>query len=71
MKSSYYTASRYMSMIGKKVQKTSPQPFKSGLKTNTVKGIVQHFVLKDLPAFIFEEDDSMVECRRCKEVKEE
>lgn len=42
-----------------------PKPFKSGLKENTVKGIIAHPIL-NIPAFIFEEDDSYVECRRCK-----
>jgi hypothetical protein len=59
------------SWIGQKVRKTSgnnntkqPRPFKSGRKFNTVKGLVQHPTL-NIPAFTFEEDDSIVECRRC------
>jgi hypothetical protein len=56
-------------MIGKKVKKTSPKPFKSGRKVNTVKGVVNHPILKDVMAFTFEEDDSIVECRRCVEIK--
>lgn len=52
------------SFIGKKVMKTSPKPFKSGKKVNTVKDVVEHPVLK-IPAFTFQEDDSVVECRRC------
>ena len=59
----------YIRMIGKKVRKTSPKPFKSGKKVNTVKSIVMHPILKDVMAFTFEEDDSIVECRRCAEVK--
>ena len=55
-------------MIGKKVQKVSPKKFKSGSKINTVKGVVMHPILKNLKAFTFEEDDSIVECRRCREV---
>ncbi len=51
-------------VIGKNVRKQSNKPFKSGNKMNTVRGIVQH---KETPnfAFIFEEDDSEVECWRC------
>ncbi len=61
--------------IGEKVIKIRPsggetnQPFKSGLKINTIKSIVNHPVL-NTPAFSFVEDDSIVECRRCKIVKE-
>jgi hypothetical protein len=52
-------------LIGKKVIKyPSPKPFKSGFKTNTVKGIITHEITS-LPAFIFEEDDSYVEVRKC------
>lgn len=58
-------------MIGKKVWKnrrsdcqTSPKPFKSGFKVNTVKGIVMHDNTDNL-AFVFEEDESQVECWRC------
>lgn len=63
----------YADMIGKKVAKirkrkyAAPKPFKSGLKANTVKGIVNHPIL-NIPAFTFIEDDSYVECRRCKVV---
>lgn len=52
-------------LIGKKVIKfPSHKPFKSGLKTNTVKGVITHEIT-GRPAFIFEEDDSYVECRQC------
>lgn len=50
--------------IGHKVAKDSGKPFKSGLKENTVKGVVDHPQLM-IPAFTFEEDDSVVECRQC------
>lgn len=69
----------YESWIGAKVSKaiiTKPNsnrtmnPFKSGLKINTVKGIVNHPIL-NIPAFTFEEDDSYVECRRCKLINEQ
>jgi len=43
---------------------TQPKPFKSGNKINTIKGVINHPIL-DIPAYIFEEDDSYVECRRC------
>lgn len=63
--------------IGKKVKKKSinnddlyqSKPFKSGKKINTVKGIIMHPILF-IPAYIFEEDESYVECRRCKVVEE-
>tara|TARA_R110000772_G_scaffold2410_2_gene8403 strand:- start:23752 stop:23964 length:213 start_codon:yes stop_codon:yes gene_type:complete len=41
----------------------SPKPFKSGFKTNTIKGVIDHPVLH-IPAYTFEEDESYVECRR-------
>jgi hypothetical protein len=55
--------------IGKKTRKTSmnnrePKPFKSGFKINTIKGVIDHPKLNCL-AYIFEEDESYVECRRC------
>lgn len=52
-------------LIGKRVVKfPSNKPFKSGLKTNTVKGIITHKET-GLPAFLFKEDDSYVEVRKC------
>lgn len=63
-----------MDFIGKKVRKKStigrngnrePKPFKSGLKINTIKGIIQHPILEGEMAFTFFDDDSYVECRRC------
>lgn len=51
--------------IGLKVIKhKSGKPFKSGLKINTIKGVINHPILNIL-AYTFEEDDSYVECRRC------
>jgi len=44
--------------------------FKSGSLINTIKGVIEHPILK-IPAYIFEEDDSYVECRRCKVIGEE
>lgn len=64
------TDTNFEDYIGKVVRKTTfkegnqPKPFKSGLKENTVKGIVEHPILK-IPAFTFVEDNSYVECRRC------
>lgn len=54
----------YPEWVGRKVTKDSGKPFKSGLKENTVKGVVEHPVLK-IPAFTFDEDESVVECRQC------
>lgn len=54
----------YYELIGKKVVKDSGKPFQSKNKINTVKSVVFHpqrFVL----AFSFEEDNSLVECRKC------
>lgn len=42
------------------------KPFKSGFKTNTIKGVIEHPYLKDQLAYTFIEDDSYVEVRRCK-----
>ena len=53
--------------VGKMCVKYSDKPFKSGLKTNTIKGVVEHPVLH-IPAYTFVEDDSYVECRKCKTV---
>lgn len=50
--------------IGTKVRKTSPKPFKSGFKVNTIKGYTTHPLLK-ITSYTFEEDDSYVEARRC------
>lgn len=64
----------YKENIGKKVTKCSigkrkenRNPFKSGLLVNTVKDVVNHPIL-NVPAYIFVEDESYVECRRCKVV---
>ena len=50
--------------IGKRVRKVSNRPFKSRHKINTIKGVVNHPILF-IPAYSFEEDKSIVECRRC------
>ena len=61
----------YKHNIGRRVRKGSisdgnanKKPFKSGLLMNTVKDVIDHPVLH-IPAYVFEEDDSYVECRRC------
>lgn len=51
--------------VGRKVYKPSGKKFKSGLTYNTVKAVVDHPVMPNLPAFTFHEDDSVVEARRC------
>lgn len=59
----------YLECMGKSVYKfKSGKPFKSGNKINTVAGVINHPQL-NVPAFIFVEDDSYVECRRCKYVE--
>lgn len=45
--------------------KLSQNKFKSGLYVNTVKGVINHPQL-NMPAYTFEEDETYVECRRCK-----
>lgn len=62
---------RWIDMIGKRVWKNpktdskfEPKPFKSGLKINTVTGVVRHEQTGGW-AFTFAEDDSKVECFRC------
>ena len=55
-------------MIGLKCKKvsrpkhSSPKPFKSGLKVNTIKGLIINPHTNN-PAFTFEEDDTYVDCR--------
>ena len=57
--------------IGKKVSKVSGKPFKSGEHTATIKGVLRQNTLskepsQDKPAFTFEEDESIVECLKCR-----
>lgn len=54
----------YSGWVGRKVRKCSGKPFKSGNQLATVKSLETHPKL-DLPVFRFEEDDSIVEVRRC------
>lgn len=51
-----------------KVRKISGKPFKSGSKINTVKGETIN-PNTNLPAFVFEEDDSIVDKKICVEVE--
>lgn len=64
-----YTDDELKSMIGKIVTKTTNKPFKSGNQNNTVLDVISHPIL-GCPAFTFIEDDSYVECRRCKVVED-
>lgn len=56
--------------IGRRVCKTTirdfsePKSFKSGNKVNTILDVIDHPKLH-IPAYVFEEDNSYVECRRC------
>ena len=59
----------FATWLGQKVVKTSGKPFKSGLKTNTVRSITFGYANK--PGFKFEEDDSIVEAFRCELVGEQ
>ncbi len=64
------TLDEYKRLIGYTVRKTSRKPFKSGTKVNTVAGVVVHPFL-GVPSFTFVEDDSYVECRRCRSVEQQ
>jgi len=59
------TILNYNSMVGMIVVKCSKKPFKSGNKENTVKGITTNEHTQRV-AFTFYEDDSNVECFKCK-----
>lgn len=51
--------------IGKRcIKGGSGKPFKGGGKVNTIVGVIVHPIL-GIPAYVFAEDDSYVECRRC------
>jgi hypothetical protein len=54
-----------LTWIGKQVVKNSGKPFKSGDTVNTVKGLTTNLQTGN-SAFTFEEDESNVECWRCK-----
>jgi len=74
----YVPTSFYEYNIGEKVAKQNikkgvkifnRKKFKSAGLVNTIKGVIDHPEL-GIPAYIFEEDDSYVECRRCKILNE-
>ncbi|MDD5649110.1 MAG: hypothetical protein PHF86_01645 [Candidatus Nanoarchaeia archaeon] len=62
------TIEHYKENIGKKVQRYSKtgaiKKFRSGLYYNTIKDVIDHPIIH-VPAYIFEEDDNYIECRRC------
>ena len=73
----YQPESFYENNIGEKVAKQNikkgvkifnRKKFKSESLINTIKGVTTHPEL-GIPAYTFEEDDSYVECRRCKILK--
>jgi hypothetical protein len=51
---------------GEVVVKFSGKPFKSGSKTATVKGIIDHPIVPGKQAYTFSEDDSFVSIEMCK-----
>jgi len=53
----------------KNIGKYKLKPFKSGLKVNTIAGVINHPKLEGRMAYTFEEDESYVECRRCEVIK--
>lgn len=54
----------YENFLGQRVKKKSGRPFKSSLKINTATALCCDLIVKRL-CFVFEEDDSYVECFRC------
>jgi hypothetical protein len=75
----YFQTSFYEYFIGEKVAKQNVKKgvkifnrkkFKSARLINTIKGVIDHPEL-GIPAYTFEEDDSYVECRRCKVLNKE
>lgn len=56
---------KYYEMLGEVVIKHSKKPFKSGYKENTVIGITTNEFTNRI-AFLFNEDDSVVECFKCR-----
>lgn len=59
----------YKTMVGAVVHKNTNKPFKSRLRYNTVKGLAKN-EQTGIMGFLFEEDDSIVECWRCIEVSD-
>lgn len=60
----------YRLLVGKRVIKHSKKPFKSKLVINTVKAADFIHPTTGRLCYTFLEDDSYVECCRCKEVKQ-
>lgn len=60
----------YETMIGIQVFKTSKKPFKSGEKIGTISGFGEPNPYTNRMTFTFLEDDSTVECFRCKILKD-
>ena len=67
------SGSEFSQNIGEKCEKRkvrrdgttkTGKTFKSGLKINTIKSVIEHPILY-IPAYTFIEDDSYVECCRC------
>lgn len=56
----------YETMIGHYVVKTSKKPFKSGDHIGTISGFGEPNPYTNRMTFTFIEDDSTVECFRCK-----
>ena len=59
---------KYTSWLGRQVVKYSGSSFKSGEKINTVSGFRSHPVTENF-CFLFVEDETFVECRRCRVVE--
>lgn len=53
-----------------KVKKKSGKPFKSGLKENTVKDVIESPYVRGKKVYRFEEDDSMVSVDVCEKIEE-
>lgn len=58
----------YEKFVGQKIEKKSGRPFKSTLKINTATALCCDLIVRNL-CLVFEEDDSYVECYRCKITK--
>lgn len=54
--------------IGQLVKKKSNKPFKSQMRIATIKDVILHPKTKS-PAYLFEEDESYVECHKCEILK--
>jgi len=61
----YAPVQDFMPNVGRRVEKYSGKPFKSGEKINTVTDIVVNKELGNVACYTFVEDESCVECYRC------